>query len=198
MSRNYYLRFFTPSPDLTSRIVQLSGELSEAEAADLSEADLAELDTEPEEDFEAERFSESGLPREFAEDERERSTGNSQQFIAESLYSYLASLSRTEEARAHLTFDIYEAIPHGMEENLGLAEADGRCRHLLERLAEEFHSQLRERHHGLYKAGWGEVRLVKGPHMLLVERQAERREERPRYRRAVLSPRASRAYGTHE
>ncbi len=205
MNRNYYLRFFTPSPELTRRIVQANSELSEADAFEnLSEADLAELDTDPEEDFEDEKFAGEGLLLEELEgEERERSLDDYQQFIAESLYSYLALLSRTDEA-AVFPFDIYETIPHGMEENLGLAGAHGRYDHLLKRLAAEFYAQLQERHQGHCKTGWGEVRLAKearlrrGGLMWLVARQAQPREERPRYRRAVLSPRASRAHGSHE
>jgi hypothetical protein len=86
-----------------------------------------------------------------------------------------------------------------MEDNLGLRDAEHRSWPLLTELAREFHERMQEGHQGHYTAPWGEIQLVESEHsMLLIERLAERRQERQPYKRARLITGAARASGKQD
>lgn len=109
-------------------------------------------------------------------DTEEQQTKRLQRLIGERLYHYLATLAESPYAREGGKFDIWEYIPQGMANNLGLAAAfTGRqsdseqaiySRHLLKTFTVEFRDWLVERHRS-YACAWGEIQLDEKDRLML-------------------------------
>lgn len=129
--------------------------------------------------------------------------------ISDTLYGYLAVLSRQPEAHQGNLYDVWTYISRGMGSRLGLLKPvtdDGRleleankfsvsdevlfddyaCR-LLKRLTAEFSRWLAEEHGRVYKAPWGEMELKGGDRYLLFRAAPRQRTRKVRPYTADIS-----------
>lgn len=204
-NREYFLHFFTPTPELTRAIAEANRELLHEDMEEgLTASDLAEMDEEEGEhnidDFGAllvgDRERDAYRPdRETAGYLRAPTLPDYQHLISKRLHGYLAFLARGEQARGGRLYDLYDIVPDGMERRLGLNHRARRCRGLLEDLAGEFGDGMMRKHDGHFRARWGEIHMETPRLVVLVEREAEGREPSAPYRRATLTTRATRAAG---
>jgi hypothetical protein len=206
--------FFTPSDTLTMGIITKNRELAHLDRLEMPheehEGEVVDPDYRPKA---AERQAKDAGRRwrEFVEryketvwrktqndpEKRESLSRQSQLAIADSLYGYLAVLSRRPQARAGEPYDLWMVISRGMGSRLGLMRPVGPNERvqfeahkyemrdadlfdefsyqLLLKLTDEFSSWLGS-HQGTYKAQWGDITLKGSHHLVLRARQREKRQ----------------------
>jgi hypothetical protein len=202
-NREYFLDFFTPTPELTRDIAEANRDLLREDLEEgLTARDREEMDDEAEEgehlvhdEMDDLFIAKPERPRGHDDLLRPLTLTDYQHLIAKRLHGFLAFLARSEQARERAAYDLYEIVPEGMERRLGLNDRSRRYGGLLRGLAEEFRGSLMEKHSGRFGARWGEIYLVGPREVVLVERAAQRREAAAPYQRATLSTRATRAVG---
>jgi Txe/YoeB family toxin of Txe-Axe toxin-antitoxin module len=116
------------------------------------------------------------LSRRVRRNSEEQQVKQLQRLMGERLYHYLATLAESPYAREGGRFDIWEYIPSGMANLLGLAAAFDNpvpeserivyTRHLLGKFTEEFRDWLVEEHKS-YVCAWGEISLDEQDRLML-------------------------------
>jgi hypothetical protein len=171
--------FFRPTEPLTKALVEQNQRLVAESLHRVSPADELRQTGFGDDESEGESVV-SSFPRKVSRrtqrDTEEPQTKRLQRLIGERLYHYLATLAESPYAREGGRFDIWEYIPQGVANTLGLAAAfTGHqpkseqamySRHLLEKLTVEFRDWLVERHRS-YVCAWGEIHLDEKDRLML-------------------------------